>query len=392
MIVDYICNMMEFLQNLIFGIDHPGLALALDPLTIALIGQGVTKGIQGLQQRSKGKGLETEGRDLFDQQVDDFRAGKYDLGLGQGVYDAFTNTQRLAEEAAQRTAEAGQSAVAGAVANTRYGDPRTAFLVPQTAQAAMKSVSDANLQAAQQQAGATMGLAQAEQGIKTANEQARQQLESMMMARGAGMEQQGLGMFQAGTQDMIGGFGDAAGAFAAEKFGDSGGMENYLNFLTGKTAEEGGRVPKYFLGGFLDATGERMAEAAMEGIGRRRAAKGKDTKMFGYTADSFGEEEGGDDDITITVSRGGETNTFEDGGRTMITPGEPSHETNPIHMINNYGEKVGEAMGGELVFDDEATRLIIEALRANDPEALFAIIKRETDQPQFQMDEAENMA
>lgn len=337
MIVDYICNMMEFLQNLILGIDHPGLALALDPLTIALIGQGITKGFQGLQQRSKGKDLETEGRDLFDQQVADFRAAKYDLELGQGVYDAFTNTQRLAEEAAERTAEAGRSAVAGAVANTRYGDPRTAFLVPKTAQTVMGAVSDANIKAAQDQAEATSGLAQAEQQIKTANETARQQLESMMMARGSGMEQQGLGLFQAGTQDMLGGFGEAGTAYAAEK-DDIKPNDPYFLFLTGQndTQEDGGRLPKaYALGGVLD---------------------------------------------------------YEDGGRTMITPGEPSHETNPIHMINNDGEKVGEAMGGELVFDDEATRLIIEALRANDPEALFAIIKRETDQPQFQMDEAENMA
>ena len=102
--------MMEFLQNLIFGFDYPGLSLALDPLTIALIGKGVTQGIQGLQQRAKGKGLQEEGRGLFDQQVADFRAGKYDLSLGQGVYDAFTNTQRLSAEASQRTGEAGRSA------------------------------------------------------------------------------------------------------------------------------------------------------------------------------------------------------------------------------------------------------------------------------------------
>ena len=34
-------------------------------------------------------------------------------------------------------------------------------------------------------------------------------------------------------------------------------------------------------------------------------------------------------------------------------PGEASHTTNPIHMINNDGEKVGEAMGGELMLNDQ---------------------------------------
>lgn len=373
MIVDYICNMMEFLQNLIFGIDHPGLALALDPLTIALIGQGITQGVQGLQQRVKGKGIQDEGRDLFDQQVADFRAGKYDLGLGQSMYDAFTDQQRLAEEAVQRTAEAGQSAISGAVANTRYGDPRTAFLVPQTAQSAIKGIADANLQAAREQAAASMGLAQSEQQIKTANEQARQQLESMMMARGAGQEQQGLELFQEGTQSMIGGFGDALGAAAAEGFGD-GDMSSLNAYRTGENiAGAISGAPRYESIFNTEARANRQNERRM-----RRAQQ-----------DNLFQEEGGR--VPKTYALGGVLD-YEDGGRTMITPGEPSHETNPIHMINDAGQKVGEAMGGELVFDDEATRLIIEALRANDPEALFAIIKRETDQPQFQMDEAENMA
>jgi len=34
-------------------------------------------------------------------------------------------------------------------------------------------------------------------------------------------------------------------------------------------------------------------------------------------------------------------------------PGEASHETNPIHMLNNNGEKVGEAMGGEFIVNAE---------------------------------------
>ena len=34
-------------------------------------------------------------------------------------------------------------------------------------------------------------------------------------------------------------------------------------------------------------------------------------------------------------------------------PGEASHETNPIHMMNNNGEKVGEAMGGEFIVNAE---------------------------------------
>ena len=34
-------------------------------------------------------------------------------------------------------------------------------------------------------------------------------------------------------------------------------------------------------------------------------------------------------------------------------PGPASHEKNPIHMVNDNGEKVGEAMGGEFVINNE---------------------------------------
>ncbi len=41
-------------------------------------------------------------------------------------------------------------------------------------------------------------------------------------------------------------------------------------------------------------------------------------------------------------------------------PGEASHETNPIHMINNEGEKVGEAMGGEVMLNDKQGSAMME--------------------------------
>ena len=45
-------------------------------------------------------------------------------------------------------------------------------------------------------------------------------------------------------------------------------------------------------------------------------------------------------------------------------PGEASHETNPIHMINNQGEKVAEAMGGEFIINDKQAELIVEDYKA----------------------------
>jgi len=369
--------MVEFLQNLIFGVDYPGLKVALDPITIALMAQGLTSGVQGLVQRGRGKKLQQEGRDLFDKQVEDFRSGKYDLNLGQGVYDAYTNTQRLAEEAAQRTGEAGRSAISSAVANTRYGDPRTAFLTPKTAQTVMGGISDANVKAAQQQAEATMGLATTEQGIKTANETMRQQMESMLMARGAGQEQQGLQQVAEGANTAIGGFGDAFGAYAADPnsiFGpinrnqyvtdnngnkayrvrnfslhnfDPSQMQNgYIQgydpnaFFNRKTQQDGGRVPKYALGGMLDQIGGTMGDSLMEG----------------------------------------------GGVAPEILPGEFDHDSNPIHMVDDNGNKVAEATGGEILFNQNQSNNLIKLLQSGNPEALYAYLAELMQSPQFQME------
>jgi hypothetical protein len=386
--------MVEFLHDLIFGVNHPGLALALDPITIALITQGITKGVQGITQANRGKKTQEEGRDLFDKQVEDFRSGKYDLTLGQGVYDAYTNTQRLAEEAAQKTGEAGRSAISSAIANTRYGDPRTAFLTPKTAQTAMGAMADANVKAAQQQAEATMGLATTEQGIKTANETMRQQMESMLMARGAGQEQQGLQQRAEGANTAIGGFGDATGAFAAEQFGDptSTFFDNspYGKFM-GLNGKDGMRVPNYVLGGMLDQIGGTMGDSLMEGIGRRRAAKGKDTRMFGYQAQDFDQEgnlvNDDSDDITITVSKNGEVQRMQQGGvAPEILPGEFDHDSNPIHMVDDNGNKVAEATGGEILFNQTQSNNLIKLLQSGDPEALYAYLAELMQSPQFQME------
>jgi len=42
----------------------------------------------------------------------------------------------------------------------------------------------------------------------------------------------------------------------------------------------------------------------------------------------------------------------EEGAKIMETPGEFSHKTNPIDLVRN-GKKIGEATGGELIFNPE---------------------------------------
>lgn len=80
-------------------------------------------------------------------------------------------------------------------------------------------------------------------------------------------------------------------------------------------------------------------------------------------------------------------------------PGEASHETNPIHMINNDGEKVAEAMGGEFIINDKQADLIVEDYKAieealadgreptkDELMELYESCKQVFGQPQFQDD------
>lgn len=432
--------MVEFLHDLIFGVSHPGLALALDPITIALLIAGGTKAIQGGVQAHQGKKARDEGRDLFDQQIRDFRAGKYDLTMDPAVTAATQDMKRLGAEAAFRTGETARSAISSAVSAGRYGDPRMAAYTPQFAQTALGEAGKANMASAINTGNIGLDYANKLQGIRSANESTRQQLESMMMARGAGMEQQGIQQRQEGINTAIQGVGDAFGAYASDPnsiFGpinrnqyviDDNGNKAYKvrnfslhNFTPGQgymqngyiqgyggyplynppNRKDGGRVPRptYALGGIIsgiaggmmNTVGNTMAEAAMEGIGRRRAAKGKDTKMFGYQAEDFDEsgnlikDENGD--IVITVSKDGETQTMEGGGvAPEILPGEFDHDSNPIHMIDDNGNKVAEATGGEILFNHTQSNNLIKLLQSGDPEALYAYLAELMQSPQFQME------
>lgn len=78
---------------------------------------------------------------------------------------------------------------------------------------------------------------------------------------------------------------------------------------------------------------------------------------------------------------------FNNGG--MVTPGPFSHNKNPIHMIDKNGDKVGEATGGELIFNPKQTEAIEKLIDDGSAQQLMLYMKRLLDQPQFQ--ESTNM-
>ena len=310
--------MIEFINTLLFGVDYPGLSLALDPITMMLMAQGVGKVVQGGVQAFRGNQKEKEAQTIYDKQIADFRAGKFNNTLGQGVYDAATDQQNLLSNAANFAREGARSGIAGSIASTRYGDPRNNALLGIQNSNAMNAGTKADMNAAIGIGGVGAELAGQEQEVLAQNQAMRQQLESMQLARAAGNIDLGSSMTDAGLNTAIGGVGDTYGAYKGD-----GDIQDYLKAGKDgvvKSSESGGRVPSYGLG----------------------------------------------------------------GAAPQMLPGEFDHESNPIHMIDENGKKVGEATGGELIFNQDQTNDIQEIITMGDDEALMAYMTDLLSRPEFQ--------
>ena len=84
----------------------------------------------------------------------------------------------------------------------------------------------------------------------------------------------------------------------------------------------------------------------------------------------------------------GDSDVFaEDGGYVGkdggVTEGEFSHEENPIDMVNEDGEKVGEVTGGEYVLNDDQSATIKDLVDSNKPKQLINFMRDLLSQPQF---------
>ena len=74
-----------------------------------------------------------------------------------------------------------------------------------------------------------------------------------------------------------------------------------------------------------------------------------------------------------------------------MTPGEFSHKRNPIHMMDDMGNKVGEATGGEMILNPEQSDAIEDAFEnvSRNPSKeelmyLYDVVRGIFSQPQFQ--------
>lgn len=181
--------MIDIIYNIIFGFDYPGLKVALDPITIAmLVGQGVQqvgKMVESKRAKDRAEEQARKGKDLYDQMVGDFESGKYDLSVSQDTRDAAEQKRIMAERVEDQAAARGEAQIQSALAASRYGDARMQALIPKQAQQIEQQVQSAQLKGLQQKAAADQQLAKVGQDVLTKNQRMMQELGSMKLKRGA---------------------------------------------------------------------------------------------------------------------------------------------------------------------------------------------------------------
>ena len=186
-------------------------------------------------------------------------------------------------------------------------------------------------------------------------------LQEVQRAQGAG-----LGALQAGgARALIGGASglargsamDAAQQLAAQQARRAAGQATFAKAeqqVLDANVADARELGMYDYGRAL-GLGDQARFAAEQARGQKEAGKanliqditGSLTQIGMTAAAGFGNDNDADVDVDDdTVA------TNERGGKIKETPGEFSHKTNPIDLIRN-GKKIGEATGGELIFNPE---------------------------------------
>lgn len=100
---------------------------------------------------------------------------------------------------------------------------------------------------------------------------------------------------------------------------------------------------------------------------------------------------GGPLDATNPIFRYQVPNQEEGGELPMMTPGEPSHETNEQRLIDKQtGAPIADLMGAETVLNDKQTAQIEKDLKEGDKDGLFRFMKKLFNKPQFKKQRAQN--
>ena len=389
--------MIDFIYNIVFGFDYPGLVKALDPITIGLlVGQGVQQAgklIEANQQKKAAEEQMRQGKDLFDQMVSDFESGKYDASLSQDVRDASEQRRIYAEEVSDAAAERGTAQIQSALAASRYGDPRSAALIPRQIQRVEDSIQKAELSGLQQKVAADSALAAAQQRVDDQNTQLQQSLGAMKLRRGAaGMDAGQLAAQQARAARTaaatgllsVAGQGIAMGAAGGGAgTGDGTGTGSGTGTPEVRFATQDPTNPAQFNLGSVGQTQsvdpssgatlmDRIALGEFTGTQSDRSLPNKT-----YTPEEIAEFERRQLEAALRAAsafpfkKGGQYKFSNKGGEVHMTEGEFSHKTNKKALVDEEtGVKEAELTGDEAMVRDGENVLVFNPNQQNTIEAL----------------------
>ena len=391
MIMSIFAAMIDFIYNIVFGFDYPGLVKALDPITIGLlVGQGVQQAgklIEANQQKKAAEEQMRQGKDLFDQMVSDFESGKYDASLSQDVRDASEQRRIYAEEVSDAAAERGTAQIQSALAASRYGDPRSAALIPRQIQRVEDSIQKAELSGLQQKVAADSALAAAQQRVDDQNTQLQQSLGAMKLRRGAaGMDAGQLAAQQARaarTAAATGLLSVAGQGIAMGVAGGGAGTGDGTGTPEVRFATQDPTNPAQFNLGSVSQTqsvdpssgatlADRIALGEFTGTQSDRSLPNKT-----YTPEEIAEFERRQLEAALRAAsafpfkKGGQYKFANKGGEVHMTEGEFSHKTNKKALVDEEtGVKEAELTGDEAMVRDGENVLVFNPNQQNTIEAL----------------------
>lgn len=276
--------------------------------------------------------------------IEDFYAeaeGKYDRTLSENTADAYNlmasrktnidpilSTQarnlNLLESADTRALLSGLNAVTdpSAILAARESDFQNTVAARTALGAAEQSIADANLQRQYELDMRKLGYSEEAARTAAQNKVAEEQ------ARREAFGQIGQGILEVGTSFFV----------------ENGGKMNFYR--------QGGKFPDHNKDGEITRADILMEVGAIDKPDEKgRGEHGQKYPGGGIMKYMMGGS------VLDQIMGGGQ-------GQPPIQgpfPGEASHTTNPIHMINNEGEKVGEAMGGEVMLNDQQGTAMLDS-------------------------------
>ena len=372
MIISIFAAMIDFVHNILFGIDYPGLVKALDPITLGLlVGQGIQqfgKIREAKQQEEAAQTQMTQGQNLYDKMVSEFESGKYDVSLSQDVRDTAEQQRILAEQVTDAATERAVQAQQSALAAARYGDARSAALIPSQVRQLEAGVQQAEIQGLQQKVASDAALASAQQRIDEQNKQLQQSLGAMKLKRGAaGIDagqlaaQQARAAGAAAKSALFATIGQGLTAGLAGRSGDGGdnNSTSEVNSLLRRLETNPSNT--------LDATlRAQLSDPLFEN-------EEEDIPLDFNIGDVFQQRarQQGVDTFQGSGKKGMQYEFADKGGEVHMTEGEFSHKTNKKALIDEEtGVKEAELTGNEAMVRDGENVLVFNPNQQSTIESL----------------------